>query len=225
MPSLVRLLLGLVMLVLGSRGFQPLTIGSRRIVSASMSATFKNNDGDAQFGTFRIPASSIFHQSEGGSIAFVNLRPILPGHVLVIPSRVAPLMSDLSESEYLDLWSTVRHVQSLLKTHYQATAFNVAVQDGKDSGQSVVHCHVHILPRIGTSDDPYYGPKNDEIYTALEEWSPRGDLIEKALPLIEMPDIRRDRIPEEMAAEATIYRTIMKTLLWRILTQKLVTSN
>lgn len=197
------------MLVLGTRGFQQVTICSRRIVSASMSATL-NNDGDAQFGQFVIPANSIFYRSEGGSTAFVNLRPIVPGHVLVIPSRVAPLLSDLSETEYLDLWSTVRRVQSLLKAHYQATAFNVAVQDGKDSGQSVNHCHVHILPRTGTSQDPYHGSRNDEIYNALEEWTPNGVLKEK-IPSIEMPDVRRDRTPEEMAAEAALYRTILET--------------
>ncbi len=172
-----------------------------------------SENGSAPFGKFVIPADSIFHRSKGGSVAFVNLRPIVPGHVLVIPSRIAPLLSDLTEAEYLDLWSTVRYVQSLLKVHYQATAFNVAVQDGKDSGQSVFHCHVHILPRTAT--DPYHGPKNDEIYSALEEWTPKGDVKEN-IPSIEMPDVRRDRTPGEMAAEAAAYRAIAKTIVAKI---------
>lgn len=201
------------MLVLGAKGFQPICICSHRIVVFGRMHDVKHSDdGSAPFGTFVIPAGSIFLRSEGGSIAFVNLRPIVPGHVLVIPSRVAPLLSDLSETEYLDLWSTVRHVQSLLQIHYQATAFNVAVQDGKDSGQSVLHCHVHILPRIGDGKDPFHGPRNDEIYNALEAWTPRGDDKSK-IPSIEMPEVRRDRTLEEMLAEATAYRTVAKTIM------------
>lgn len=212
MAHLIRSLLGSVVLVLGAKGFQPLAISSRRTVFARRMHAELDNGGSAQFGKFVIPADSIFHRSEKGSVAFVNLRPIVPGHVLVIPTRVALLLSDLSETEYLDLWSTVRHVQSLLKMHYQATAFNVAVQDGKDSGQSVFHCHVHILPRIGTGEDPFHGPRNDEIYNALEKWTPKGGVKAK-LPAIEIPNVRRDRTAEEMAAEATAYRTISKTIM------------
>jgi bis(5'-adenosyl)-triphosphatase len=77
----------------------------------------------------------------------VNLKPLLPGHVLVSPLEVRPHLSDLSAAEIADLFQTVTRVQRTLKRVYHADAFNVAVQDGEVAGQSVPHVHVHIIPR------------------------------------------------------------------------------
>lgn len=99
------------------------------------------------FGKFVIPKASVFYRSASvdgdtstKTYAFVNLRPIVPGHALVIPSEIVPTMDDLSEEAYLDMWKTVRKVQAALRQHYTTTtAFNVAVQDGRAAGQSVPH--------------------------------------------------------------------------------------
>jgi bis(5'-adenosyl)-triphosphatase len=106
------------------------------------------NDGDDMlFGKFIIPAASIFYRSPGNkTFAFVNLRPIVPGHVLVAPvvvkatstardmthpasagatKTVTPstitspcFMKDLDMDAYLDLWTTVRKVQEMLQHHF-----------------------------------------------------------------------------------------------------------
>jgi diadenosine tetraphosphate (Ap4A) HIT family hydrolase len=158
--------------------------------------------GDASFGRFRIPAASIFFRSEKKSVAFVNLRPIVPGHVLVIPERIVPKIRDLPEDEYIDLWLTTRKVQEALTAHYGCTAFNVAIQDGREAGQSVPHVHVHILPRVEGDLE-----RNDEIYDSLQEWAPRQEL-KKTVQSLEVPEDgdRRDRTAQEMADEAALYR-------------------
>jgi hypothetical protein len=46
------------------------------------------------FGRFKISSNQIFYRSSH-SFAMVNLRPLLPGHVLVVSNRVVPLLSDL----------------------------------------------------------------------------------------------------------------------------------
>eukprot|EP00984_Skeletonema_dohrnii_P021939 scaffold11067_cov118-Skeletonema_dohrnii-CCMP3373.AAC.9 len=157
------------------------------------------------FGRFKILASQIFHKTEH-SFALVNLRPLVPGHVLVVSNRIAPLLDDLHDHEYDDLWKTVRKVQRALKTKYNCDAFNVAVQDGEGAGQSVPHVHIHILPR-------YRGDleRNDDIYDQLEMWAPREEDSQKKKRL-EVPDDseRRDRTIEEMAEEASIYQSLMK---------------
>jgi bis(5'-adenosyl)-triphosphatase len=185
-----------------------------RAVQTKMAATTPATQlqpGDALFGKFIIPADSIFYRSPGGgTVAFVNLRPIVPGHVLVMPagngnSTGAAHLADLPTSEYLDLWQTVLHVQSILRQHYvNCTAFNVAVQDGRAAGQTVPHVHVHILPR--TEGDVV---RNDDIYDQLQEWAPRPSLTNQQARL-EVPndDNRRDRTREEMATEAALYRMI-----------------
>jgi len=157
------------------------------------------------FGRFKILASQIFHKTEH-SFALVNLRPLVPGHVLVVSNRIAPLLDDLHDHEYDDLWKTVRKVQRALKAKYNCDAFNVAVQDGEGAGQSVPHVHIHILPR-------YRGDleRNDDIYDQLEMWAPREEDSQKKKRL-EVPDDseRRGRTIEEMAEEASIYQSLMK---------------
>lgn len=99
------------------------------------------------FAQYRIPGSHIFFASPSGlSLAFVNLKPLVPGHVLVTPRRVAPRLADLSEEEFDDLFRTVRLVQALVERHHGAEASRLGIQDGPDAGQSVPHVHVHILP-------------------------------------------------------------------------------
>jgi bis(5'-adenosyl)-triphosphatase len=161
--------------------------------------------GDMKFGRFLIPDQSVFYRSALGSVAFVNLRPIVPGHVLVMPERIVPTMDMLSEDEYLDLWSSVRVVQGVIGKKYDATAFNVAVQDGRAAGQSVPHVHVHILPR---KEDDF--ARNDDIYDELEAWAPREDMKQAPVKL-DVPDDtdRVDRTSQAMAEEAAMYREIL----------------
>jgi bis(5'-adenosyl)-triphosphatase len=159
---------------------------------------------DMLFGKFKIPANHVFYRSPM-SAAFVNLRPIVPGHVLVVSNRVVPRISELYDDEYVDLWKSVRLVQAMLTKHYNATAFNVAVQDGTSAGQSVPHVHVHILPRIEGDF-----ARNDDIYDELQDWAPRiGDSDRKLKLEVPEDEYRTDRTPEQMADEAAIYKMLL----------------
>jgi bis(5'-adenosyl)-triphosphatase len=169
-----------------------------------------NTTGDMLFGRFVIPEASVFCRSTRAA-AFVNLRPIVPGHVLVVPQTIVPHMADLEEADYTALWSLVRKVQTALKKAYpDTTAFNVAVQDGKAAGQSVPHVHVHILPRSGGDFE-----RNDDVYDALEAWSPTEAMaISKKSTDIAVPDDsdRIDRTTQQMADEAAMYRRLLEDL-------------
>ncbi len=90
--------------------------------------------------------SQVFH-STSHSMALVNLKPLLPGHVLVCPQRVAPRLSDLTSDEVSDLFLTVQRVSRVVERVYRASGLNIAMQDGADAGQSVPHVHTHIVPR------------------------------------------------------------------------------
>lgn len=166
------------------------------------------SDGDKLFGKFVIPAASIFYQStqnqqqQPSSFAFVNLRPIVKGHVLVCPTTIVPHLHELSDEEYTNLWKTVRVVQAILKETYpDTTAFNVAVQDGAAAGQSVPHVHVHILPRAAGDFE-----RSDDVYDALQAWAPRPEL-QSTVTLEVLPDeARQDRTKQQMADEAALYR-------------------
>ena len=99
-------------------------------------------------------------------MALVNLKPLLPGHVLVCPRRVAPRLSDLTSDEVSDLFLTVQCVSQVIERIYKASGLNIAMQDGADAGQSVPHVHTHIVPRQKADLDERGG--SDAIYGLLE---------------------------------------------------------
>ena len=131
------------------------------------------------------------------SFAIVNLKPLLPGHVLVSPRRVVPRFNDLSQDEVQDLFLTVQRVSRMVERVFKASSLNIAIQDGADAGQSVPHVHAHIIPR--KKDDLEDRGGTDAIYAMLE--SEDGDLNrqlkakEHAAPAELAKDERRGKFP------------------------------
>ena len=141
------------------------------------------------------------------SFALVNLKPLLPGHVLVSPRRVVPRFNDLSAAEVQDLFLTVQRVSRTIERVFDASSLNIAIQDGKDAGQSVPHVHAHIIPR-----KQHDLPEPDAIYAMMEsedgdlerQFTKRdhGDVKRPKFPAVDADEHRKPRSDEDMAAEA-----------------------
>ena len=155
------------------------------------------------FGPFPLHSSQIFFET-ALSIGFVNLKPIVPGHVLIIPKRVEPRLTSLSPEEYHDLFSAVRLCAPVIERHCQAEALNIAIQDGAAAGQSVPHVHVHILPRklndFKRNDDVYDHLENQKLDEAFQQTDSQVDPTAERMP----------RSKEEMAAESAILRALFE---------------
>lgn len=123
-------------------------------------------DMPQSFGRHLLNATDIFLRTRL-SVAFVNLKPILPGHILVSPARVVPRLSAMTADEVSDLFLAVHRIGPVLETLYGASSLTIAVQDGRDAGQSVEHVHVHVIPRrrgdFAVNDDIY-----EEVGPALQ---------------------------------------------------------
>ena len=155
----------------------------------------------------------VFHAT-ALSFAFVNLKPLLPGHVLVSPRRRVTRFTQLTDAEAADLFVTAKRVARTLERVYSATGFTVPLQDGFDAGQSVPHVHIHLLPRHPADLDHEGGP--DAIYDRLE--GNDGDIAAqlfaaKIRKRPRQPKVDEDallpRSDEEMAAEADVLRAEM----------------
>ena len=81
-------------------------------------------------------------------IAIVDIKPIVSGHVLIIPKRHVEKFVELTEEEIVDIFSSVKNVYDILIKAFKATAFNLLIQDGRDAGQSIDHLHLHVAPRV-----------------------------------------------------------------------------
>jgi bis(5'-adenosyl)-triphosphatase len=115
------------------------------------------------FGKFMLDVREIFYKT-AHSIAFVNLKPVLPGHVLVSPIRVVPKLKDLTPEEITDLFKVVQKVGNALEKHYNVTSLTIAVQDGPEAGQTIPHVHVHIIPR-----KKHDYANNDDVYNDVSD--------------------------------------------------------
>ena len=172
-----------------------------------------------QFGKFQLQASQVFFESDL-VLGVVNLKPIVPGHVLVIPKRVVDRFGDLTREEVVDLWTSVHRIGPALERYYGCTALNIAIQDGIASGQSVPHVHVHVLPR---KEGDF--KRNDDIYEQLEVQNLDKVLVNTAATVGTgagtnlvtdtdpaksrgIGDERAPRTSEEMAAEAASFRLL-----------------
>lgn len=112
------------------------------------------------------------------SVAFVNHRPVLPGHVLISPLRPGTKrLSDLSQFEVFDLFNLVQKVQRAVESIHGAHSSTIAIQDGIDAGQSVEHLHVHLLPRKATD----FGGNIDDVYARLQQHDKVGNPFNLAM--------------------------------------------
>ena len=85
--------------------------------------------------------------------------PVTKHHTLIISNRHVSEYFDLTENELNDLNKILKkQKKQLLDLDNSITAFNIGVNIGKDSGQSIMHCHIHLIPRRkGDVEDPRGG--------------------------------------------------------------------
>ncbi|KAI1394196.1 HIT-like protein [Hypoxylon trugodes] len=174
----------------GSTILNLVSTSSIRIQKRTMSTS--KPAGSIYFGPFEV-TSQVFLTTPH-SFALVNLKPLLPGHILICPRTPYKRLTDLTASELADLFQAVQRVQRMLARHYfspspsehrdgipEAGSFNIAIQDGAEAGQTVSHVHVHVIPRIrGETAKEASGP-GDQIYEkmAAEEGNVGGALWDR----------------------------------------------
>lgn len=146
-----------------------------------------------RFGQYTLAPTQVFDATPM-SFCFVNLKPVVPGHVLVAPRRVVKRFADLSAEEVTDLWVAAQRCGQLVERIHGAEALTLAIQDGAAAGQTVSHVHIHVMPRKKGDFEP-----NDMVYDAMDEGEKE---FSKALD-----SDRKPRTEAEMEAEAR--------LLWR----------
>jgi histidine triad (HIT) family protein len=91
----------------------------------------------------RTPAAIVL--DEQGALAFLDVRPLFPGHVLVVPRTHHATLLDLPEPEVGPFFSVVRRVAAAVTTSMAAQGTFVAANNVVS--QSVPHLHLHVVPR------------------------------------------------------------------------------
>jgi histidine triad (HIT) family protein len=89
------------------------------------------------------PAHLVF--SDPVCVGFLDVRPLFPGHTLVVPRAHRPTLRDLPPGEYEPLLGGARRVALALERALGAEGSFLALNDRVS--QSVPHVHVHVVPR------------------------------------------------------------------------------
>ncbi|RZU38409.1 histidine triad (HIT) family protein [Fluviicoccus keumensis] len=81
-------------------------------------------------------------------LAFMDLFPMRPGHILVVNKRHAQFVHQLTAAERAHLLETGSRIgQALRATSLKPSALHFNINDGKAAHQTVPHVHLHVLPR------------------------------------------------------------------------------
>ena len=91
--------------------------------------------------------ASIVYENDS-VIAFMDIAPVEPGHVLVVPKDHYVNIMDIDEPVYLEVHRVTRMISPAIVRAVGADAVNIGQNNGACANQRVFHYHVHIIPRF-----------------------------------------------------------------------------
>ena len=94
-------------------------------------------------------------------VALMDIQPVNPGHILIIPKRHAPYLADLDPTLGGHIFAMGMRVAAALRTcGVRCEGVNLLLADGKAAGQEVFHAHLHVFPHfVGDGVGLKFSPK------------------------------------------------------------------
>ena len=110
-----------------------------------------------------LPAYKVYEDEN--TFAFLDIHPLVPGHVLVVPKKQVEFIWDLETTDYQALMDSVQKVGKRLREVLDTPYVGVEV-----IGVDVPHAHVHVVPFSATKELRRESPmENEPDHTELEE--------------------------------------------------------
>ena len=106
------------------------------------------------------------------AVAIKDSFPLTRGHSLVVPRRHVASFFELTAAERTAMLELLDRAKAALDREFAPDAYNIGINDGAAAGQTVMHLHVHLIPRYkGDADDPRGGvrwifPKKADYWSA-----------------------------------------------------------
>ncbi len=87
--------------------------------------------------------------------AVFDVEPVNPGHLLIITKRHVQSYFDITPEEELAMRELLQEGKKLIDAKYSPDGYNFVVNCGRCSGQTVMHVHMHLIPRYdGDTETP-----------------------------------------------------------------------
>ena len=111
------------------------------------------------------PASIVYGDEK--VMAFMDIQPVNPGHVLIIPKTHVAQLSELNPELGAYMFKVAMRVADALRqSSVKCEGVNLHLADGEAASQEIFHVHLHVIPRFrgdgfGMQFGPSYGVKPD----------------------------------------------------------------
>jgi histidine triad (HIT) family protein len=123
----------------------------------------------------RLPSSLVWQDEV--CFAFMDIQPVNPGHVLVVPRRHVACLADLKPREGAHMFRAAQRIADAVRhSQVRCEGINLFLADGAAAGQDVFHVHLHVIPRyrgdgFGFRFGPAYGtrPPREELDRIAQE--------------------------------------------------------
>ena len=108
-----------------------------------------------------IPCSKIYEDDD--VLAFLDLSQLGRGHTLVIPKRHFENFLECDDELLGKLFKVAKMVGNAQKKAFGAKGVNILSNAGEEAGQSVMHFHIHVIPRFDENDGFSFNIKENPI--------------------------------------------------------------
>lgn len=105
-----------------------------------------------------IPSHKVYEDAH--VLAFLDIRPVNPGHTLVIPKDHFENIYTLPDEVMARISLAVKQVAIAVKQGVEADGVNIGMNNEAAAGQVVFHAHIHVIPRV-ESDGLHLWPQKD----------------------------------------------------------------
>ncbi|ACE90962.1 HIT family hydrolase domain-containing protein [Rhizobium phaseoli] len=125
-----------------------------------MTSAYDDNNIFAKILRGEIPSHCIYEDQH--TVAFMDVMPQAPGHVLVVPKAPSRNILDADSATLAHAITVVQKVAKALKEVFDADGVFIAQFNESAAGQTVFHLHFHVIPRHeGVALKPHSGKMED----------------------------------------------------------------
>jgi len=124
-----------------------------------------------------LPSVKIYE--DGNALVFMDIGPIVKGHLLVIPKEHYADLAATPTAVLAELMGVVRKIAAAQKKALRADGINVMQSNGRAAGQVVDHIHFHVIPRFAS--DGHHWNWRAQKYADSNEMQNLAEKIVKTL--------------------------------------------
>ncbi|OGO16478.1 MAG: hypothetical protein A2Z14_19535 [Chloroflexi bacterium RBG_16_48_8] len=116
--------------------------------------------------------------------SFMDIRPLVRGHLLIIPNDHCSSLADLNDALGGHMFIIARRLaQAIRQSKLRSEGVNLFLADGPAAGQTVFHSHLHVIPRFAGDGFKIHFPASYGTRPSRNELNEIAELLQKAMHL------------------------------------------